>query len=235
MVMNIHLDALYLTEPKARSRARRHFFMWWLPKDNKTIKLNGMFHMLSSIYYNSLWHQHQQQKPNLKPFFWIVKKEWFFNSPLRTSATHNPKTGLIAIMQLQLELQTMPSKDSNLGQWKCVISGLVTKWHKIFIPFVGTPGQENLADYQSKNHPCAHHTTVHPHSPWGNFPLRTTLGSEAKHSERVCWTSPGWVHTWCTLTLTPTRSQCKSHIDRTSTWNPTTWLLTVTKLDSQAA
>ncbi len=25
------------------------------------------------------------------------------------------------------------------------------------------PGQENLADYQSKHHPGAHHTAVHPY------------------------------------------------------------------------
>jgi hypothetical protein len=35
MVMNIHSDASYLTEPKACSRASGHFFMGWLPKDNK--------------------------------------------------------------------------------------------------------------------------------------------------------------------------------------------------------
>jgi hypothetical protein len=29
MVMNIHSDALYLTEPKAHSRACGHFFMGW--------------------------------------------------------------------------------------------------------------------------------------------------------------------------------------------------------------
>ena len=37
MVMNIHSDASYLTEPKAHSRACGHFFMGWMPKDNKPI------------------------------------------------------------------------------------------------------------------------------------------------------------------------------------------------------
>ncbi len=37
MVMNIHSDASYLIEPKARSRACGHFFMGWMPKDNKPI------------------------------------------------------------------------------------------------------------------------------------------------------------------------------------------------------
>jgi hypothetical protein len=49
MVMNIHSDASYLTEPKARSRACGHFFNGWLSQDNKPIKLNGAFHTLCSI------------------------------------------------------------------------------------------------------------------------------------------------------------------------------------------
>ncbi len=51
MVMNIHSDASYLAEPKARSRACRHFVMGWLPKDNEPIKPNGGFHMLCSILH----------------------------------------------------------------------------------------------------------------------------------------------------------------------------------------
>ncbi len=46
MVLNIHSDTLYLTEPKVRSPP---FFMGPLPKDGKPIKLNGTFYMLSSI------------------------------------------------------------------------------------------------------------------------------------------------------------------------------------------
>ena len=49
MVMNIHLDASYLSEPKARSRACDHFFMGALLKDGEPIKLNCAFHTLCSI------------------------------------------------------------------------------------------------------------------------------------------------------------------------------------------
>ena len=49
MVMNIHLDASYLSEPKARSRACGHFFMGTVPKDGEPIKLIGAFHTLCSI------------------------------------------------------------------------------------------------------------------------------------------------------------------------------------------
>ena len=41
MVLQIHTDASYLSEPKARSRAAGHYFLGWLPHDNQPIRLNG--------------------------------------------------------------------------------------------------------------------------------------------------------------------------------------------------
>jgi hypothetical protein len=49
MVMNIHSDALYLSETKARSRACGHFFMGWMPKNGERIKLNGAFYVNTTI------------------------------------------------------------------------------------------------------------------------------------------------------------------------------------------
>jgi hypothetical protein len=49
MVMNIHSDASYLSEPNSRSRACGHFFIGWLPDDGQPICLNGAFHTLCLI------------------------------------------------------------------------------------------------------------------------------------------------------------------------------------------
>jgi hypothetical protein len=49
MVMNIHSDASYLSESKARSRACGHFFMGWMPKDGAPIKINGAFHVSTNV------------------------------------------------------------------------------------------------------------------------------------------------------------------------------------------
>jgi hypothetical protein len=49
MVLNIHSDASYLLEEKARSRACGHLFMGWMPKDGKPIRLNGVFHVSTMI------------------------------------------------------------------------------------------------------------------------------------------------------------------------------------------
>jgi hypothetical protein len=49
MIMNIHSDASYLSETKARSRACGHFFMGWMPKNGEPIKLNGAFYVNTTI------------------------------------------------------------------------------------------------------------------------------------------------------------------------------------------
>jgi hypothetical protein len=51
MVLNIHSDALYLTEPNGRSRASGHFFMGSLSEGGKPIKLNGAFHTVCLILH----------------------------------------------------------------------------------------------------------------------------------------------------------------------------------------
>ncbi len=51
MVMNIHSDASYLSEPNSRSGAHGHYFLGWLPVDGQPICLNGAFLMLCLILH----------------------------------------------------------------------------------------------------------------------------------------------------------------------------------------
>jgi hypothetical protein len=49
MILNIHSDALYLSEANVHSRACGHFFMGWRADPTKPIKLNGIFFTLCAI------------------------------------------------------------------------------------------------------------------------------------------------------------------------------------------
>jgi hypothetical protein len=49
MILNVHLYALYLSEPNACSQACGHFFMGWSPKDGDPIRLNGAFYTSCAI------------------------------------------------------------------------------------------------------------------------------------------------------------------------------------------
>jgi hypothetical protein len=49
MILDIHSDASYLSEAKARSRACGHFFMGWMPKNGEPIQLNGALQISRTI------------------------------------------------------------------------------------------------------------------------------------------------------------------------------------------
>ncbi len=49
MIMNIHSDASYLSEPLARSRTCGHFFMGSTPKNGEPIFINGAFYVKTTI------------------------------------------------------------------------------------------------------------------------------------------------------------------------------------------
>jgi hypothetical protein len=65
MIMNVHLDASYLSESDACSRACGHFFMGWSAKDGNLIKLNGAFSPYAPYFNSSL---HPLWKQNSAPY-----------------------------------------------------------------------------------------------------------------------------------------------------------------------
>ena len=52
MILQIHTDASYLSEPKAGSRAAGHYLLGWLPQTNQPIRLNGTIYTLCTILKN---------------------------------------------------------------------------------------------------------------------------------------------------------------------------------------
>jgi len=49
MILNIHSDASYLLEMKARNRACCHYFLGWIPKDGEPNKLIGAIFTLCNV------------------------------------------------------------------------------------------------------------------------------------------------------------------------------------------
>ena len=49
MILQIHTDASYLSEPNARSRAAGRYFLGWLPQNNQPIRLNGAIYTLCTV------------------------------------------------------------------------------------------------------------------------------------------------------------------------------------------
>ena len=70
--MNIHSDASYLSQAKARSRARGHYFLGWVPQDDEPTKLNGAIFTLCNVLY---WVVVSATEAELGAFFSIARRK----------------------------------------------------------------------------------------------------------------------------------------------------------------
>jgi hypothetical protein len=103
MILNIHSNASYLSEAKARSRTCGNFFLGWMPREGKPICLNGAFHVSTTICDSLL---PPPPKQNLAPCTIIAKQALYFDSDCLKWAIRNHKRRCIATTPLRWALQT---------------------------------------------------------------------------------------------------------------------------------
>ena len=159
MIMNIHSDASYLSEGKSRSRTCGHFFMGWLPRDDAPIRINGAFHVSTNVIRFVVASAAEAE---LGALFHNCQTGIIFRKTLEDMGHAQPKTPVhcdnataVGIANNTVKRQRSRSMEMRFF-WisdKCAQDMYALHWH---------PGQENLADYQSKHHTGAHHTKVRP-------------------------------------------------------------------------
>jgi hypothetical protein len=159
MILNVHSDASYLSETKAHSRACGHFFMGWSPKDGDPIKLNGAFFTLCTILQFVVASAADAE---LGALFLNCKEGIIFRltfeelgHPQPRTPVHCDNTTTVGIANNTVKRQRSRSMEMRyfwVGD-KEAQDIYKIKWH---------PGQENLADYQSKHHIGSHHQAVRP-------------------------------------------------------------------------
>jgi hypothetical protein len=153
MILNIHSDTSYPSEMKAHSRACGHFFMGWSPKDGDPIILNGAFFTLCTIFRFVVA---SAAKAELGALFLNCKEgleEPGHPQPRTLVHCDNATTvGIANNTVKRQQSQSMEMRHFWVGD-KEAQDIYEIKWH---------PGQENLADYQSKHHICSHHLAVCP-------------------------------------------------------------------------
>ena len=159
MIMNIHSDASYLSEGRARSRTCGHFFMGWMPKDGDPIRINGAFHVSTNAIRFVVASAAEAE---LGALFHNCQTGIIFRSILEDMGHPQPKTPVhcdnataVGIANSTVKRQRSRSMEMRFF-WvsdKCAQDMYALHWH---------PGQENLADYQSKHHTGAHHAKVRP-------------------------------------------------------------------------
>jgi hypothetical protein len=157
MIMNIYSNASYLSETGARSRACGHFFMGWMPQNGEPIKVNGAFYVNATILkfavasaaeaeLGTLFHNCQDGI-----IFWQTLAD--MGHPQPKTPVHRNNATAVGIANNTVKRQQSRSMEMRFF-WvgdKVAQDMFALQWH---------PGQENLADYQSKHHVGSHHIAV---------------------------------------------------------------------------
>eukprot|EP00957_Ditylum_brightwellii_P000162 12862-Ditylum_brightwellii.AAC.1 len=130
MVLNIHTDTSYLSEPNAHSTAGGHYFLGSVPQQGKPILLNGTVHILCQVIKH-----------------------------VAASAAEAELAGMFMNAQQGLSMcctllkMGHPQPPTPMHSDKFTAVGIANKTIKP----QRTPGQENLADYPTKHHTGKHH------------------------------------------------------------------------------
>jgi hypothetical protein len=159
MVLNIHSDASYLSEARARSRLGGTYFFGSLPQNGKAIFLNGPVHVHAGICkfvvasaaeaeLGALFYNCQEGK-----IIRLVLEELGHTQP--ATPVHCDNSTAVAIANDTVKKQRSRSMEMKFfwttGQ--VAIGNFNVTWH---------PGQENLADYFTKHFDATHHQNVRP-------------------------------------------------------------------------
>ncbi len=99
MILNIHLDASYLSKNNTCSRACGHFFMGWMPTDGSPIFLNRAFHVSTTILKFVVA---SAAKAELVALYHTCQTGIIFRLTLTNMGHPQPKSQYIATMPRQL-------------------------------------------------------------------------------------------------------------------------------------
>ena len=159
MVLNIHSDASYLSEPRARSRIAGVHFLGSVPTDNQPIVINGFVHVISNILkivvgsaaeaeLGGLYHNCKEAK-----VLRLTLEE--LGHPQPPSPVHCDNATATGIANDTVKKHRSRSMEKNYF-WvtdQVKRKQFDVKWQ---------PGKEILADYQSKHHEASIHRHVRP-------------------------------------------------------------------------
>jgi hypothetical protein len=176
MIMNIHSDTSYLSETKARSRACGHFFMGWMPKNGEPIKLNGAFYVNTTILR---FVEASAAEAELGALFHNCQDGIIFRQTLTDLGHNRPKTPVHCDNATAVGIANNTVKRQRSRAMEMRFFWIGDRVAQDMYQVAWHPGQENLADYQSKHHripPRCSETLVLTHK---GLPKVFTTGSQA--------------------------------------------------------
>ena len=154
MILQIHTDASYLSEPKARSRAAGHYFLGCPPQKNQPTHLNDAIHTLCTVLK---FVASSATEAELGALFLNIKQRRVLRLTLAEMGHTQPPTPIHCdnAKAVGLANETVKKHRSRLMEMRYFYSchqvkrgNFDVQWH---------PGLECLGDYPSKHHITSHH------------------------------------------------------------------------------
>ena len=159
MILNIHSDASYMSEPGARSRAAGYFFLGWMPREGEPIRLNGAFFCLCTILK---FVAASAAEAELGALFLNMREGRVFRLTLEELGHPQPPTPVHADNETAVGIVNGTIKRQRSRMFEMRYFYCCDQVDKGYFAVIWTPGLENLADYLSKHHAGVHHRTVRP-------------------------------------------------------------------------
>ena len=159
MVLNIHYDASYLSETRARSRVAGKFFLGSNSDPTKPIVLNGALYIMCRILK---FFVASTAESELEALFLNCKEGRMMRLTLQEMGHTQPATPIHCENMTEAGIANDTIKKQRSRSMEMIFfwvtdqvkSGVVNvQWH---------PGQENLSDYTSEHHGRNHHKVVRP-------------------------------------------------------------------------
>ena len=154
MVLAIHSDALYLSEPKARSRAGGHFFM---ANDDEDPRNNGAVLNISKVIKAVM---SSAAEAELGALFYNAKIAVPMRKTLEELGHPQPQTPVqtdnsTAYGVINNKIQPKATKAMDMRFYWLKDRESVNQFK-----YYWRPGKTNLADYWTKHHPALHHQVM---------------------------------------------------------------------------
>ena len=159
MILNIHSDASYLSEPKARSRVAGHYFLGSKPIAGKPIKLNGaiftFFGILKFVVASAA-------EAELGALFLNCKEGRIIRLILEELGHKQPPTPIHCDNKTAAGIANDTVKKQRSRSFEMRFFYVTDQVKRGEFDVQWHPGQENLADYFTKHFDGKHHEAVRP-------------------------------------------------------------------------
>ena len=159
MILNIHSDASYLSETRARSRAAGYFFLGESPKKGEPIRVNGAIYVYTGIFKFVVASAAEAELGALfinckeGTIIRLILEE--LGHPKPATPVHCDNKTAAGIANDTVKKQRSRSMEMRFF-WvtdQTKLGNFDVQWH---------PGKENLADYFTKHFDSKHHQEVRP-------------------------------------------------------------------------